>query len=77
MGFFGTFSTYVLYQYALKSLSALTTSLTSYVQPITTAILAIIFLGERLTTPFIIGAMLVFAGIFLVSEIKLPATINN
>ena len=70
MGFFGTFATYILYQYAVKHLSSLTVSLTSYIQPITTAFLAILFLGEQLTTPFIIGSMLVFAGIFLVSEIK-------
>jgi drug/metabolite transporter (DMT)-like permease len=71
MGLFGTFATYVLYQYAVKHLPSLTVSLTSYIQPITTATLAMIFLGERLTAPFIIGSMLVFAGIFLVSEIKL------
>lgn len=71
MGLFGTFTTYILYQYAVKHLSSLTVSLTSYIQPITTAFLAILFLGERLTTPFIIGSILVFAGIFLVSEVKL------
>lgn len=75
MGFFGTFATYILYQYAVKHLSPLTVSLTSYIQPITTAFLAILFLGEQLTTPFIIGSMLVFTGIFLVSEIK-PITNN-
>lgn len=75
MGLFGTFATYVFYQYAVKHLSSLTVSLTSYIQPITTAFLAILFLGERLTTPFIIGSILVFVGIFLVSEIK-PITNN-
>lgn len=71
MGLFGTFATYILYQYAVKYLSSLTVSLTSYIQPITTTFLSMIFLGERLTTSYVAGSILVFTGIFLVSDIKL------
>lgn len=70
MGVFGTFFTLFLHQYALKYLSPLTVSLTSYIQPITTAFLAIIFLGERLTLPFLFGGSLVFFGIFLTSTLE-------
>lgn len=71
MGFFGTFLTYLLYQYAIKHVSVLTASLTSYIQPITTALLAIILLGERLTIGFIFGAILVFLGIFLATTLEM------
>lgn len=64
MGFFGTFLAYLLHQYALKHVSALTVSLTSYIQPVTTFFLAVIFLGEKLTTGFLFGSVLVFFGIF-------------
>src|SRR3989338_1458926 len=44
MGVFGTFMTYLLYQYAIKYLSSLTASLSSYIQPVTTTILAMFLL---------------------------------
>lgn len=64
MGFCGTFLTYILFQYALHHLSALTVSLSSYIQPITTALLATVLLGEKMTPLFIIGSVLVFTGVF-------------
>lgn len=70
MGVFGTFLTYILFQYGLKYLSPLTTSLANYVQPITTAILAGIFLSEKLTANFAVGSILVFAGIFLTTTLE-------
>lgn len=71
MGFFSTFLTYILTQYAIKYLTSLTVNLTSYIQPIVVTILAIILLGERLTTSFSIGSLLVFAGIFLSTTLEL------
>ena len=76
MGLFGTFATYILYQYAVKHLLSLTVSLTSYIQPVTTTFISMMLLGEKLTTPFIAGSALVFTGIFLVSDIKL-VTLSN
>lgn len=70
MGVFGTFMTYLLYQYAIKYLSSLTASLSSYIQPVTTTILAMIFLGEKITPPFIIGTVLVFSGVFLTTTLE-------
>lgn len=71
IGFFGTFITYILYQYAIRHSSALKVSLTSYIQPVTTAFLAILLLGEQLTFYFIIGSVMVLIGIFITSSVKL------
>lgn len=77
VGFCGTFLTFILYQYAIKQVSALTVSLSSYIQPITTAIVAIIFLGERLTVYFVIGSIMVFLGIFLASTLELVKLVRS
>lgn len=70
MGVFGTFMSYLLMQYAVRHLSPLTVNLTSYVQPIVVAILAGIFLGEVINLPFVIGAALVFTGLFITLKTK-------
>ena len=71
LGFFGTFLTYILYQYAIKYSSSLTVSLASYIQPIFVTILSIIFLGDRLTNAFIIGSLFILVGVFLTSTVDL------
>lgn len=71
VGICGTFLASLLYQYAIKYLPPLTVSLSSYIQPITTAILAIIFLGERLTVSFSLGSILVFSGVFISTTLEL------
>ena len=68
IGFAGTFLTYILFQYAVKHSSSLKVSLTSYIQPVTTAFLAIIFLGEKMTFNFILGSLLIMSGVFLTSS---------
>lgn len=70
IGFFGTFVTYLLHQYALSRLSTLVTSFTSYIQPLTTLILEIILLGEKLTSSFLFGGALVFFGVFLATTLE-------
>lgn len=70
MGVFGTFLTYLLLQYAIKILRPLTVNLTSYIQPIVTAFLAYIFLGEKLTLSFAVGSVLVFSGVFLTATLE-------
>jgi drug/metabolite transporter (DMT)-like permease len=65
MGFIGTFVNYILLQYAIKNLSALTVNLTTYLQPLVVGILALIFLGDSFTSEFIIGGILVFTGVYL------------
>lgn len=71
MGLFGTFLTYILMQIAIKRLSTLTVNLTSYVQPLCVAVLAIIFLGEKLTLVFVAGSILVFLGVFLTATLEM------
>ncbi|OGG18946.1 hypothetical protein A3D78_05825 [Candidatus Gottesmanbacteria bacterium RIFCSPHIGHO2_02_FULL_39_14] len=65
IGIFGTLINFYLYQYALSKLSALTTSIISYLQPIFTAILEILLLSGALTHGFVFGGSLVFLGVFL------------
>lgn len=71
VGVVGTTGAYVLYQYGLKSTSALTASLTSYLQPIFSLIIAMFVLGEKLTLHFAYGSALVFAGIFIATTLEL------
>lgn len=71
MGFFGTFLNYLLLQYAIRNLKPLTVNLTAYIQPITVAFLAILLLGEKMTVQFLLGSILVFAGVFLSVTIEL------
>lgn len=71
IGFFGAFLPNILYQYGLKQVSPLTASFTTYIQPITTTILEIIFLGETLTVGFIFGGILVFSGVFLATTLEI------
>jgi drug/metabolite transporter (DMT)-like permease len=77
MGFFGTFLSYLFYLHGLSYVSALTASFTSYIQPIVTAILEIILLGEKLTLGFISGSGLVFIGVFLATTLEFLHRRNN
>lgn len=71
MGIIGTFFAYILYQYGIKHTSPVTVSMTSYIQPVTSAALAAFFLGERLTAGYVIGSLLIFGGVFLSSTMEL------
>lgn len=71
MGLFGTFLTYILMQIAIKKLSTLTVNLTSYVQPLFVSLLAIIFLGEKLTIVFVVGSVFVLLGVFLTATLEM------
>lgn len=60
-----TVGSYVLMQWAIKHTSATTVSLNQYISPIFTISLAAAVLGEKITAEFVIGAILVFAGVFM------------
>lgn len=64
LGTFSTFFMYLFYQYAVRHLSTLTVGLSTYLTPITTAILAGLLIHERLTSHFLFGTSLVLLGIF-------------
>jgi len=70
MGFFGTFMTYILMQYAIKYLTPLTVNLSSYIQPVVVMVLAIFLLGEKLTVNFLIGSILVLSGVLLTASLE-------
>ncbi|MCL4354750.1 DMT family transporter [Patescibacteria group bacterium] len=63
-----TVASFMLYQWAIKHSSATTASLNQYLQPVFTFTFAAIVLGEKLTGEFLIGAILVFAGVFIATN---------
>ncbi len=64
-GVFATVVAYLLFNWSLKFVSATKSGVISYLIPITSIIISIMFLGEKFTTPFLIGASVVTVGIFL------------
>jgi drug/metabolite transporter (DMT)-like permease len=61
---------YFLYQYVVKRASPVLASMTFYLQPISTIILARLIFNEKMTTTFFIGSLLIFLGITLVFHEK-------
>ena len=66
--FSGTLA-YWLWFKAIKTIEVSEASVFHYLQPLFAAPIAIIFLGEKLTPAFIIGALLIAVGVFI-SEVK-------
>lgn len=62
---FATIFTYFLFIWGLRFISATTAGIISYLNPITAILASIVFLDEKITIPFIIGATLVACGLFL------------
>lgn len=65
---FGTIALWLVKQYAVKHGGVLIASLSMYLTPISTFILAYLLLGEKLTSGIIIGGVLALVGIFLTSR---------
>lgn len=63
---------YFLNAWALARVDPSTVAVFVYLQPVIGFLTAVIFLGERIGTNFIIAALLVFAGVYLVT--KKPAS---
>lgn len=61
-GIAGTTIFYLLYQYAIKEGGATAASMFTYLQPITGILLPVILLGELISVPFIVGAILAVFG---------------
>jgi len=76
LGLFLTVVTYALYQWAIQRTSSATAALTNYLQPIFAFYFTWIFLGERLTLTFILGSILVLAGVFIATGGKTAEYIN-
>lgn len=71
MATFVTVVPYVLHQWAVKHSSATTASLTTYIQPVFAFVFNGILLGEVMTPWFLLGSLLVFAGVFVATGDKL------
>jgi drug/metabolite transporter (DMT)-like permease len=69
---FPTVLAYVLNTIALARLSASTTAIYIYMQPLITATASFLILGEEMTPAMFAAAALVFAGIWLVSRPQRP-----
>lgn len=67
-GIFATAGMYIFQQYAIKHGGPVVASMQLYLQPILAFLSAFVILGERLTMGIIIGGVLSFLGIFLVSS---------
>ncbi len=65
LGIFVTVATYLLFQWAVKHSSATTASFNVYLQPFFAVFFNILFLGEHITLPFILGTILVGIGVFV------------
>lgn len=70
VGLFGTVIYYVLTQYIIKHASPLIASLMFYLLPISAFVWAYLLLGEQITSGLIFGALLTFAGVFLILKRK-------
>jgi len=68
-----TAAPYLLNAFALARVQASTVAVFVYLQPIIGFLLAVIFLGEQIGTLFIMAALLIFAGVFLVSKKLVPS----
>lgn len=64
-GVTGTTLFYLIYQQAIRSGGATAASLFTYLQPVVGILLPVILLGETITLPFIVGAILAITGVQL------------
>ena len=65
VGLMGNCLAYFLYVYGVKNIGALRTVLYQYLTPVAAILFALLFLKESITGPQLLGAGVVFAGIFL------------
>jgi len=65
MALFSGALAYVLYQKAQKSIEASEAAVFTYLTPLVTAPFGVLWLHEKLTTPYIIGSIVIAVGVFL------------
>ena len=71
-GLVGSYLGYLLLFVLLKRYGATSGALPGYVIPVISMLLGAVLLDEVITAPLIIGALLVLAGVFLVSSNNMP-----
>jgi len=62
---FSSVIAYTLYEYGLSLIEASEATIFAYLQPIFAAPVAMLWLGERITLPFILGAIVIATGVFI------------
>lgn len=62
---FSSAAAYALYSYGLSKIQASEASLFIYIDPIAGTLLSYFMLHEPITTPFLVGALFIFAGIYI------------
>lgn len=72
VGVLGTGIYYLIYQHAIKNTTPIIASMTLYLQPIFAFLWASVLLGEKITPEFILGAILAFIGVALVTNFGRP-----
>lgn len=69
--FLSSFAAYSLWQWGLTKLSASRVGFFFYLDPVVGTLAAVVLLGEVITIPFLLGAALIFLGLFI-AEGHLP-----
>lgn len=72
MTLLSSISAYFLFEWGLAKTSVNRANLFQYIEPFIAAVFAIILLGEKITPPFIFGALLVIGGVYLGTLAKEP-----
>lgn len=67
-----TVATFFLFQWGVEHVSASTASLKEYIQPICAVAINAVILGERLTTTYILGAILIIIGVLFATHKHIP-----
>lgn len=70
MVLFGSFVAYLIYAFALERLSASNVAAFAYLQPVMAALLGLWLLGERLSTPVLVGGALILGGLYLTERAR-------
>lgn len=65
LGIFTSGIAYILWYYALKKIDASKVSVFNNIQPVLTTILAILFLNQQISVPFVFGGLLTITGVIV------------
>lgn len=65
MTILSSISAYFLFEWGLAKLGVIKADLLQYIEPFVAAFLAIFILGEKITIPLMVGAVLIIAGVYL------------
>lgn len=65
MTLLSSISAYFLFEWGLSKTTVVVADLFQYIEPFVASFLAILILGEKITTPFIFGSLLIILGVYL------------